>query len=68
MSAPRTQTADQAAAWADAIAYMREHGDQWSIRALERLQSLIQRQDLLGSEEWVKVIDKMIELADAPRQ
>lgn len=56
------------ALWAEAASYMREHGDSWSARAMAEFRALIARDDLIASEHWAAVVDRMIRLAEAPRQ
>jgi hypothetical protein len=68
MNAKSTSADTEEALWAEAVSYMKEHGDRWADRAMANFQILIHRQDLLASEAWMKVVDKMIELAEEPKQ
>jgi hypothetical protein len=68
MTLRSAQSQVEAALWGEATAFMREHGDAWAERAMDRFRNLVQREDLIGSEHWSAVVERMIQLSEAPKQ
>lgn len=59
---------NDAAAWADAVAYMNAHGDRWPHLAVAHLNILAEKDDHHGFKRWLDLMTKMSEIAETSRQ